>query len=163
MTRAEGQPAPMPPWLKRMYAVPSRLYDHGLGWVFGHRFVRIEHVGRRSGRTHHAVVEVLHYDPVTGEAVVMAGYGPRADWVRNIETAGAARLDFGHGPRRAAYRVLGLDEAVETFTDYERRHRLIRPGVRVTLTSLLGWRYDGSPQSRRRLAGQLPMIAFRPS
>jgi deazaflavin-dependent oxidoreductase (nitroreductase family) len=163
MTRAEGQPAPMPPWLKRVYAVPSRLYDHGLGWVFGHRFVRIEHVGRRSGRTYHAVVEVLHYDPVTGEAVVMAGYGPRADWVRNIETAGAARLDFGSGPRRAAYRVLGPDEAIATFADYERRHPLIRPGVRLTLTSLLGWRYDGSPQARLRLVGQLPMIAFRPS
>ncbi|GAB3052538.1 nitroreductase family deazaflavin-dependent oxidoreductase [Intrasporangium mesophilum] len=163
MTRAEGEPAPMPPWLKRLYAAPSRLYDHRLGRVFGHRFVQIEHVGRRSGRTYHAVVEVLHYEPVTGEAVVMAGYGPGADWVRNTEAAGGARLDFGRGPRPAAYRVLGVDEAVETFADYERRHPFIRPGVRATLTSLLGWRYDGTPRARRRLAEQLPMIAFRPA
>jgi deazaflavin-dependent oxidoreductase (nitroreductase family) len=153
----------MPRWLKRTYAAPSRLYDHGLGRVFGHRFVRIEHIGRRSGRTYHAVVEVLRYDPVTGEAVVMAGYGPGADWVRNLEAAGSARLDFGRGPRPAAYRVLGVDEAVETFADYERRHRFIRPGVRATLTALLGWRYDGTPGARRRLAEQLPMIAFRPA
>jgi deazaflavin-dependent oxidoreductase (nitroreductase family) len=162
MTRPEGRPAPLPPWLRRVYAAPSLLYDHGLGRLFGHRFVRIEHVGRRSGRTYHAVVEVLHYDRVTGEAVVMAGYGATADWVRNVEAAGGASLDFGRGPRRAAYRVLGSEEAVETFADYERRHRFIRPGVRLTLTSLLGWRYDGSPQARERLAAQLPMIAFRP-
>jgi hypothetical protein len=59
--------------------------------------------------------------------------------------------------------VLGLDEAIATYADYERRHPFIRPGVRATLTSLLGWRFDGSPEARRRLAGQLPMIAFRPA
>jgi len=162
MSRPPGRPAPLPPWLKRMYAVPGRVYDLGLGRVFGHRFVRIEHVGRRTGRIHHAVVEVLHYDPVTGEAVVMAGYGPGADWVRNVEAAAGARLDFGRGPRPAAYRVLDVDEAMATYQDYERRHPFIRPGVRATLTSLLGWRFDGSPTARRRLAEQLPMIAFRP-
>jgi deazaflavin-dependent oxidoreductase (nitroreductase family) len=162
MSRPPGQPAPLPPWLKQVYAAPNRLYERGLGRVFGHRFVRIEHVGRRTGCTHHTVVEVLHYDPVTGEAVVMAGYGPSADWVRNLEAAGGARLDFGRGARPAAYRVLDVDEAIETYADYERRHRLIRPGVRATLTSLLGWRFDGSADARRRLAEQLPMIAFRP-
>ena len=162
MSRPPGQAAPLPPWLKRLYAAPNHLYDIGLGRLLGHRFVRIEHVGRRTGRLHHAVVEVLHYDRVTGEAVVMAGYGPRADWLLNLQAAGGARLDFGRGPRPAAYRVLDLDEAVETYADYERRHPLIRPGVRATLTALLGWRFDGTPDARRRLAEQLPLIAFRP-
>ncbi|EWT01299.1 hypothetical protein N865_10805 [Intrasporangium oryzae NRRL B-24470] len=111
---------------------------------------------------HHAVVEVTHYDRVTGEATVMAGYGPRADWVRNIRAAGGASLDFGHGPRPAAYRVLDVDEAIEVFRHYERRNVLLLPGIRATLWVLLGWRYDGSEPARRRLAEQLPMLAFRP-
>lgn len=47
--------------------------------------------------------------------------------------------------------------------DYERRHRLAAPLVRVTLTRLLGWRYDASPAAHARLAAQLPFVAFRPT
>lgn len=162
-----GQPAPafrspLPRWLKRAYAAPNLLYDHGLGRLLGHRFVRIGHVGRRTGRLHHAVVEVVRYDRATGEATVIAGYGPRADWVLNTEAAGGATLDFGHGPRPAAYRVLDVDEAIEVYRDYERRNALLRPGVRATLRVLLGWRFDGSEVARRRMAEQLPMLAFHP-
>jgi hypothetical protein len=92
----------------------------------------------------------------------MAGYGRGADWLRNIEAAGGARLDFGHGPRPATYRLLDPAEAAEAYADYERRHPILRPAVRATLTGLLGWRFDGSPEARRRLAEQLPMVAFRP-
>ncbi|WP_051510513.1 nitroreductase family deazaflavin-dependent oxidoreductase [Intrasporangium oryzae] len=159
---ADPWSSPLPAWLKRVYAAPGALYDHGLGRLLGHRFVRIGHIGRRTGLLHHAVVEVTHYDRVTGEATVMAGYGPRADWVRNIRAAGGASLDFGHGPRPAAYRVLDVDEAIEVFRHYERRNVLLLPGIRATLWVLLGWRYDGSEPARRRLAEQLPMLAFRP-
>jgi deazaflavin-dependent oxidoreductase (nitroreductase family) len=153
---------PIPPWLKALYAAPNALYDHGLGWALGHRFLRLEHVGRRSGRRYTAVVEALRYDPVTGEAVAMAGYGHRADWLRNVRAAGTARVEFAHGPRPASVRVLDVEEAAEVLADYERRHPVLRPALRPYLSSLAGWRYDGSPEARRRLVSQLPMVAFRP-
>ncbi|WP_323095440.1 nitroreductase family deazaflavin-dependent oxidoreductase [Intrasporangium sp. YIM S08009] len=154
--------APIPPWLKALYAAPNALYDHGLGWVLGHRFLRLEHVGRHSGRRFTAVVEALQYDPATGEAVVMAGYGHGADWLRNVRAAGSARVEFAHGPRPASVRVLGVEEAAEVLAGYERRHPVLRPALRPYLSSLAGWRYDGSPDARRRLVSQLPMVAFRP-
>jgi hypothetical protein len=46
--------------------------------------------------------------------------------------------------------------------DYERRNRWIAPLVRWVLSRLVGWRYDGSDDARRRLAGQLPLVAFQP-
>lgn len=153
----------MPDWLKKTLAVPNWLYDHGLGRIVGHRFVQLTHVGRRSGRVYHSVVEVVRYDPVTGETTVVSGFGRTADWLRNIRAAGGARLDFGRGPRPAAYRILPVEEAIATFADYERRNRLLTPLVRGTLSALLGWTYDGSPDARRRLAEQLPMVAFRPA
>ena len=152
----------IPPWLKGVYAAPNVLYDHGFGWLLGHRFLRLEHVGRRSGRRYTAVVEALRYDPVTGEAVAMAGYGHRADWLRNVRAAGTASVEFAHGPRPASVRVLDVEEAAEVLADYERRHPVLRPALRPYLSSLAGWRYDGSPEARRRLVSQLPMVAFLP-
>jgi deazaflavin-dependent oxidoreductase (nitroreductase family) len=154
---------PLPRWLRTVYAAPNALYDHGLGWVLGHRFLRVEHVGRRTGRTYTAVVEALQYDPSTGEVVAMAGYGRPADWFRNVSAAGSARVEFAHGPRPAAVRVLGVDEAADVLAGYERRHTLLRPVLRPYLSSLAGWRYDGSPAARRRLVEQLPLVSFSPA
>ena len=44
---------------------------------------------------------------------------------------------------------------------YERRNRLVAPVVRVVLSRLIGWRYDGSPPARERLVSELPILAFR--
>jgi deazaflavin-dependent oxidoreductase (nitroreductase family) len=157
-----GHPA-IPPWLRRVYAAPNLVYDRGAGWLFGHRFLRVEHVGRRSGRTYRTVLEVVRYDPISGEAVVMAGYGRGADWFRNVRAAGQARVEFGHGPRPATVRLLDDDAAVEALAGYEQRNRFMAPLVRATLSRLVGWRYDGSPDARRRLVEERPLVAFRPA
>ena len=153
----------LPPWLRRGLTLPNWLYSHGLGGILGRRFVQITHVGRRSGRTFRTVVEVVAYDRITGETTVMSGFGPTADWLRNIKAAGGARLDFGHGASSAAYRILSVEEATRVFAEYERRNRLVRPLVNRVLSRLLGWSYDGSPDARRRLAETLPFVAFRPA
>lgn len=149
--------------LKQALKAPNAVYERGWGRLLGHRFLQLTHVGRRSGRTFHTVLEVVRYDPATGEATVLSGFGPRADWLRNIEAGGEAQVSFGAGPRTAAYRLLSLDEAERVLADYERRNRLVAPLVRRLLSRLLGWRYDGSAAARRRLVGELPMVAFRPA
>ena len=45
---------------------------------------------------------------------------------------------------------------------YEYRNRFIAPIVRRGLSWILGWRYHGSEDDRRRLVRQLALIAFRP-
>ena len=58
------------PVARRMARLPSRLYDWRLGWLLGHRFLRLTHVGRRSGRRYRTVLEVVgHAEP--GEVVVV--------------------------------------------------------------------------------------------
>lgn len=151
------------PWLRALFALPKALYANGFGWILGHRFLQLTHTGRRSGQSFDVVVEVVRYDRSTGEATVVSGYGTSADWFRNLEAGGPAAVDFGRGPSPAAYRVLGLEEAEEVYAAYERRNLLIAPLVRWTLTALLGWRYDGSAEARRRMVAELPMVALRPS
>ena len=62
----------------------------------------------------------------------------------------------------ADVRLLPPDEAIAALRYYERRHPLLRPIVHPMLSRLAGWHFDGSPQARRRLAQDLPMVAFRP-
>jgi deazaflavin-dependent oxidoreductase (nitroreductase family) len=152
----------LPTWLKTLFRAPNALYDKGFGAVLGRRFLRLGHTGRRSGRRFHVVLEVVRYDRRTGEAVVVSGFGPSADWYRNLLAGGPVTVDFGRGPRPAAYRVLPLEEAVATYAAYERRNWAIAPIVRPTLSALLGWRYDGTPAARRRMAEQLPLVALTP-
>lgn len=151
-----------PGWLRAVFAAPNRLYAAGLGRVLGHRFVQIQHVGRRSGRPYRTVVEVIRYDTTTGEATVVAGYGHAADWYRNVCAAGRADLDFGRGARLGQVRQVGRAEAEQVLRDYLRRYRVVAPVLNALLSRLVGWSFDGSPQSVARLCAELPMLAFRP-
>ncbi len=153
----------MPARLHAAFVLPNKVYAVGAGRLFGHRFLRLTHTGRRSGREFHVVVEVTAYDRGTGEAVVVSGFGRTADWYRNVTAGGGTYVDFGSGPRRAAYRELDADEALEVFRGYERRNRALMPLFRPVLSWLLGWPYDGSDAARRRLVEDLPMLALRPA
>lgn len=145
-----------------LFGLPRHLYRHGWGWVLGHRFLQLTHTGRRSGRTYTTILEVIHYEPGSGEAMVMSGFGRGADWLRNIQANGRAEVSIGRTSFRATYRMVPVEEALAVFADYERRNRFAAPIVRVVLSHLLGWRYDGSDPARRRAVEQLPSVAFRP-
>lgn len=141
--------------------MPGRLYDWHLGWLLGRRFLRLTHVGRRSGRRYRTVLEVLGPGPRPGEVVVMAGFGRTADRFRNISALPPVEIAIGKERFRPQARVLGHEEAAAVLADYERRHRLVAPVVRRVLSRLVGWEYDGSAAARHRLVEQLPLVAFR--
>jgi hypothetical protein len=63
---------------------------------------------------------------------------------------------------RPIHRVLEEQEAVLALAEYERRNRWALFIIRPVLSWLAGWRYDGGDEARRRLAQQLPVVAFRP-
>lgn len=152
-------------WRKALRALaraPARLHDRGLGWLLGHRFLVLTHVGRRSGRHHRAVLEVVQRDRRTGEVVVISGLGRGADWYRNIRITPAVEVAISRARFRPQQRFLDEDEAVAVLADYEHRNRSIAPVVRALLGWLLGWRYDGGDAARRGLVRQLPLVAFRP-
>lgn len=156
MTRTVG------PVTRAVLKAPSRLYDAHAGWLLGHRFLRVTHRGRKSGREYRTVLEVVAHLPETGEYVVVSGLGKGSDWYRNIQAGPAVRVEIGLLRFAPVYRVLEPEEAAAVLAEYERRNRVLAPIVRVTLSRLLGWRYDGSEQARARLTGELPFIAFRP-
>jgi deazaflavin-dependent oxidoreductase (nitroreductase family) len=149
--------------LRSLARAPVRLFDWNLGWVLGHRFVMLEHVGRRTGARHRTVVEVVQWDASRRQVVVVSGFGPGADWYRNVTAAGSARVALARERFDAIARVIPPEQAATVLADYERRNRAIAPAVRWMLGRLVGWRYDGSPAARRRVVEQLPMVAFTPT
>jgi deazaflavin-dependent oxidoreductase (nitroreductase family) len=120
------------------------------------------HVGRRTGKRRHTVLEVMEYRRDGPEMIVMSAFGREADWLRNIEARPECEVAVGGRRFSAMHRIVGTEEAVKVIAGYERRNRLAAPIIRAVLNRLLGWRYDGSERARRRLAEQLPLVAFRP-
>jgi deazaflavin-dependent oxidoreductase (nitroreductase family) len=126
-----GRPGPI---VRRLLRAPGLLYDWHAGWLLGHRFLRLTHRGRRSGRRYRTMLEVVGSGPAPGEVVAVAGLGRSADWFRNLQAGRGVEVAIGR--------------------------RRFRPRHRV-LSWLVGWRYDGSDGARRRLAGELPLVALR--
>jgi deazaflavin-dependent oxidoreductase (nitroreductase family) len=148
--------------LRHLLRVPVYLYRWGLGPLLGERFLLLTHTGRRSGIRHQTVLEVMEYREEGPVAVVMSGFGRNSDWLRNIETTPNEEVVVGANHFQASHRFLSEEEAVNVVSNYELRNRFMAPLVRWVLSRLLGWRYRGSDNERRRLVGQLPLIAFRP-
>lgn len=149
--------------LRFLLGLPAHLYHLRLGFLLGHRFLLLVHTGRRTGRHRETVLEVVRYDPVTDESVVLAGWGRRAGWLHNVKAGLGREVRTGAQRYVPAWRILPVEEAETLFADYERRNRVAGPIVRAVLGRLLGWRYDGTPAARRRAVEQLAFVGFRPT
>ncbi len=151
----------MNPLLRRAFRVPLGLYRWHLGWLLDHRFLLLEHRGRRTGITRRTVLEVLHFDAERDEAVVISGFGPHADWYLNVQQDPNVIVEIGTRRFPATSRTLDEDEAVVVLADYERRNRYVGPVVRAVISRLVGWRYTGSEHERRTVVRMLPLVSVR--
>jgi deazaflavin-dependent oxidoreductase (nitroreductase family) len=162
VTALNARPTRITNRVRLLLGLPRHLYAHGLGGLLGSRFLQLTHTGRRSGRRYATVLEVVHHDRAAGEYVVVAGLGRGADWYRNVRAGGPLTVTVGRRCFPAQARDLEPDEAVVVLRDYERRNRLVSPVVHRVLSGLLGWTYRGTPDQRKRLVRELPLVGLRP-
>lgn len=108
------------------------------------------------------MLEVVAWDPAAREAVVMSGFGPRAQWYRNVLAGEAVEVQIARERFAPSAHPLDAEEASRVMDAYERRNRVAARVIRVVLSRLAGLRYDGSDAARRRLVEALPLVAFRP-
>jgi deazaflavin-dependent oxidoreductase (nitroreductase family) len=118
----------------------------------------ITHVGRKTGRLRQTVIEVVHYDPLSRECIVISGYGAQSDWYRNIEAEPAHEVQVGRQCYRPRQRLLSEEETLAVLQAYQRRH----PWGFRALMHLVGYAYDGTPEGLRAISQVLRGIAFRP-
>jgi deazaflavin-dependent oxidoreductase (nitroreductase family) len=147
----------------KLLRAPTHLYDWHAGWILGRRFLRLTHIGRRSGRLYQTMLEVIGENPASREVIVIAGLGRSANWYRNLQAHDAIEVAIGRQRFKPNHRELSEPEAVTVLAQYELRNRLIAPIIRRVLSRLVGWRYDGTEPARRQLVTELPVIGLRPA
>jgi len=140
------------------FRLPLLLYRLGLGGLLGKRFVCLTHTGRRSGKLRQAVLEVVRYDNATGACIVAAGFGEGSDWVRNLQHDPHITFTVGRLSRTGLAERLDAETAAHELVDYARRF----PLAWRELSSILGYRLDGTEKDIRLLADMLPMFVFKP-
>jgi deazaflavin-dependent oxidoreductase (nitroreductase family) len=142
-----------------VFRMPLRAYRHDKGWLLGRTFVELVHTGRKTGRQYEVVAMVLRYDTEAHEAVVVAGWGPDTDWVRNLHAGPAVRVLLGRETFVPAHRFLSDDEAFDVVAQFRREHP-----HRVRLaTTIMKWGDFRSDATVRDFIATHPFVAFRPA
>ena len=100
---------------------PIWLFRVRLGFLFGHRLLMLEHVGRKSRLTRYVALEVVAR--VGDEYTVAAGFGERAQWLRNLEAHPHAHISVGTRVRMpvVAHR-LTADQAADVLRRYQAKY-----------------------------------------
>lgn len=150
------------PWTKKFFNAPSWLYDRGLGWLLGRRFLEVEHVGRRSGKRRTTVLEVVETDPATGELVVASAYGATANWYRNLRERPATLVRTGRRTFRPETRFLTPTETRAVAERFRRAHPVeAKVGLRVmdAIDAVPAGTFDDPVE----MFASFPMVAFRPA
>ena len=141
-----------------LFRMPLQAYHHGKGWLLGHTFLVLTHLGRRSGRPYETVAMVLRYLPETQEAVICSAWGPDTDWMRNITAHPASRVEVGREAFIPEQRILSEDESLLVVTECLHQH----PWRFRFLSFVLGWGNLRDESVARDVVHTRPFIAFRP-
>lgn len=149
---------PKPPrFMIPIFKLPLILYRAGLGWLFGHRFMLLTHIGRRSGKVRRTVLAVLEFDPNTCEIKAISAWST-SDWYLNIQANPAVQVETGFTRYAPVQRTLAPEEITTLFVNYRRNH----PIFSRIVCQIPGWRIDSSYEEFVELARTLRGIAFRP-
>jgi deazaflavin-dependent oxidoreductase (nitroreductase family) len=129
----DGRSVDKPPpgrWLRALYRAPLAVYRAGAGGLerrLGMRWILLRTRGRKTGRPHEVLVDVLGED--RGRHYVQAAYGRRADWVRNAEAAGRFEAEVGRDRFAATLEPVEEGEARRILRAYVASHPVYSPFV----------------------------------
>jgi deazaflavin-dependent oxidoreductase (nitroreductase family) len=142
-----------------VFRMPLRAYRHDAGWLLGHTFLLLVHTGRKTGQPHSMVAMVLRYNRGTHEAVICSGWGPDADWVRNLRAGPAVRVQLGQESYTPEHRFLSEDESFEVVVQFRREH----PWRLRLISALLGWGDLRDDDTAREFTRTHPFVALQPT
>jgi deazaflavin-dependent oxidoreductase (nitroreductase family) len=145
-------------FFKWILQAPKWIFRAHLGFIFGSRFLLLEHIGRKSGKRYQTPLEVASRDREHDEYIVTSGTGVNADWYRNIRANPAVAIWLGSRRYPVKQRFLPTAEAVERMKEYERKH----PKAAAKLEDLMGVSHDDTDESWTAMMEKIPMIGFTP-
>ena len=108
-----------------LYRLPLRLGRHGrpvLDGLLNVDWIVLETVGRRSGRPHVVVLDVVAHVANPERYYVQPAYGDDADWVRNVRREPRVTARVGGRRFRGRVRDATGDEGAEAMLRFVRAH-----------------------------------------
>ncbi|MFV0461088.1 MAG: nitroreductase family deazaflavin-dependent oxidoreductase [Actinomycetales bacterium] len=130
---------------------PIWLFQHGLGWLLGPRFLLLEHIGRTSGEPRYVCLEVSDR-PDSETFVVMSGFGERAQWYRNLRADPRCHVSSGRLRRApATARILSVEEAGDALDRYARAHPKAWERLQGVISEAQGHQVEQVPVVELRL------------
>ncbi|MFJ7628521.1 nitroreductase family deazaflavin-dependent oxidoreductase [Streptomyces sp. NPDC097595] len=153
---APRRPAPPTGWRRTAFRLPVHMFRMGLGPLFRGRLLLLVHTGRVSGLPRRTAVEVVEAGTHEGRAcwTVASGFGPGADWFRNLERTPHATVQAGRRFHAVTAQVLTAEEGGELMARYAPRH----PRVARRLCAYLGFEVDGGTEDYRRVGESIPFV-----
>ncbi|MFG2087492.1 MULTISPECIES: nitroreductase family deazaflavin-dependent oxidoreductase [unclassified Spirillospora] len=142
---------------RRLWRLPIRLYRMGLGPLLGRRVMLLNHTGRVSGLRRQVVIEVVQYDE--HGYVAASGFGPRADWYRNVMATPDVTIQVGGKVVQAAAAPIETGEGAEIMARYATAH----PAAARRLCKLMGFAVDGGVDDYREVGTHIPFVRFTPT
>lgn len=141
------------------FRIPIWFYRMRLGWVFRERFLMLTHKGRKSGRLHQTVIEVVRHDKNTDTYFVASGFGYNADWFLNIKHDPNVAITVNQRTLSVRARFLSESDSARELLEYAIRHPI---AFRELSRILTGKSIEASEENCRQFAESVPMIAFEP-
>jgi deazaflavin-dependent oxidoreductase (nitroreductase family) len=157
MTALEKRPNTL---LKFFFKFPVYLHKLGFGgWerMIGAQWMLLTTVGRKSGRTREAMVDVMDYDKAADTYYIEAAYGARADWFRNIQANPCFEAQVGRRKFHARAETLTNENAGEMIVKFYRK----KPAYTRSVMAMVGLKFEGEDQLRA-LGSKLTLLAVKP-
>ena len=151
-TRLERSGSPTG-WKRALFRAPVYIYRARLGFLFGKRFLMLEHLGRKSGATRYTVLETVVDDP--GAVYVAAAWGDEAQWLRNIRAHPSIVFHLGSMRYPSVAEMVAEEEAVKLMQRYSRAHPA---ALRRLARYMLEDPGETSDEQARRIAERVPLV-----
>lgn len=149
-----NRPRPPTGWKRVAARAPVHLYRAGLGSLFGRRMMLLIHTGRTSGQARRVVIEVVTRSTEPQSWTVASGFGPRAQWYRNLRHTPQATIQVGRRYHAVTAHFLTAEEGGEVMARYAPVH----PRAAKALCQYMGFRTDGTAESFRAAGEQIPFV-----
>jgi len=147
---------------KFLFRIPLFMYNIGIrGWerLIKVQFMKITTKGRKTGKSHSVLVDIINHDVDSGIYYVSSAYGEGADWMKNIKVNPFFDAQVGRRTFKAIAEQVGEEIGRELLFVYIDEHR----NYVNSLLKMIGMDLSVlSEEELREILGKEMVLAIKP-
>ena len=119
----------------------------------------LTHIGRKSGKPHQVVLEVVGHERTKGIFTIASGWGEKSDWYRNVLSHPKVQVNSGTHVFTALAVHLTEGEAKNVLCEYAVRHPF---AFKELASVIVGVRSRDLQETVHLMASHIPLLDLRP-